>query len=78
MSSQFSPTLLRILRSTVVEVERALRLSKGDPGLRDLKQAIVLALGELELKRAQPRMRILWIRPPDARDDGDSRSAPGE
>lgn len=64
MASQLSPTLVRILCSTVLEVERALKLPEGDRSLRDLKQAILLALGELELKRATvSRMKILWITP---------------
>jgi hypothetical protein len=67
MPPQLSPTLLRVLSSTVLEVERSLRLSPGDKGLRDLKQTILLALGELEWKRtAGSRMRILWIRPESA------------
>ena len=65
MDSQVSvsPTLLRILRSTVLEMERTLELPANDTCLRDLKQAVVLALGELERKRAASRMKILWIEP---------------
>jgi hypothetical protein len=67
MPPQLSPTLLKILSSTVLEVERSLRLPQGDPSLRDLKQTILLALGELEWKRtAGSRIRILWIRPESA------------
>lgn len=63
MVSQLSPTLLKILSSTVLEVERALELPKGDPALRELKQAVLLALGELETKRAAvSTMRILLIK----------------
>jgi hypothetical protein len=67
MPPRLSPSLLKILSSTVLEVERSLRLPHSDPGLRDLKQMILLALGELECKRAAgSRMRILWIRPESA------------
>lgn len=74
MAPELSPTLLRILSSTVLEIERSLILPDGDPGLRELKQSILLALSELEWKRAAgSRMRILWIRPESAR-----RGIPGE
>jgi hypothetical protein len=71
MSPESSPTLLRILRTTLLEVERALELSQCDPGLRNLKHSILLAIGELEMLRAASRVRILWIRPSSAGcDDG--------
>jgi hypothetical protein len=64
MAPQLSPTLLKILSSTVLEVERALKLPKSDPCLRDLKHTVLLALGELELKHAgTSRTKILWIKP---------------
>ena len=64
MIPQLSPTLLKILSSTVLEVERALKLPKSDPCLRDLKHTVLLALGELELKHAgTSRRKILWIKP---------------
>lgn len=91
MVPQLSPTLLKILSSTVLEVERALKLPKSDPCLRDLKHTVLLALGELELKHAgMSRTKILWIKPglgpgfePESLQQGDpvdreGRDAPAE
>lgn len=60
-----SPKLLEILRATLREVERTLDLPPDDRSLRELKQGILLGIGELEMRRTGggSRVRILWINP---------------
>lgn len=51
MAAELSPKLLRILHSTLREVERQLEGPERDVVLRDLKQSIVRAISQLELER---------------------------
>ena len=60
-AAELSPKLLRILHSTLREVERELEAPERDVVLRDLKQSIVRAISQLELERdgVSPRMDLL-------------------
>ena len=46
-----SPTLLAILRLTLSGVERSFKSPQDQPAIRELKTALMLALGELEIAR---------------------------
>jgi hypothetical protein len=50
MSSRVSPTLQATLRWTLHEIERSLGSPENDPALRALRQSIVLAIAEMEVK----------------------------
>ena len=54
VAAELSPKLLRILHSTLLEVERELEGPERDVVLRDLKQSIVRAISQLELERDGP------------------------
>jgi hypothetical protein len=48
-----SPNLTELLRSTLRRLEQSERLSPDDPALREIKNAILRSIAELELARDQ-------------------------
>ncbi len=53
MSRELSPKLLEILKTTLDEVERSFHSPNDEAAVRELKQSVTIAVGELERQRKQ-------------------------
>jgi hypothetical protein len=51
--TEISPTLVEVLRSTIVRVEQSADLHPDDPAIVELKSSIVRSVTELEIAKLQ-------------------------
>ena len=51
--AEISPTLVEVLRSTIVQVEQSADLRPDDPAIAELKSSIVRSVTELEIAKLQ-------------------------
>ncbi len=58
MPRDLSPKLLEILKTTLDEVERSFHSPKDEAAVRELKQSVTIAVGELERQRKRDHDQI--------------------